>query len=73
MTIGSTIAFVLYLLVMVGGFIWVTFFPAAPYMILAEFITIGAAAYWGKRLLQRASRYGTNSPPTETTTEEKED
>ncbi len=73
MTVGSTAAFIIYAIIMVGGFIWVTFFPAAPYMILAEFITIGAAAYWGKRLLQRASKYGTNSPPTQTTTVEGED
>ncbi len=73
MTVGSTAAFIIYAIIMVGGFLWTTFNPTAPYVTLAEFLTIGVTAYLGKRLLQRASKYGTNSPPTQTTTVEGED
>ncbi len=60
MKVGSTVAFVIYSIIMVGGFVWATFFLTAPYQTLAEFLTLGAAAYWGKRLLQKSSKYGGN-------------
>jgi len=56
--VGSTVAFVIYSIIMVGGFVWATFFLTAPYQTLAEFLTIGAAAYWGKRLLQKSAKLG---------------
>ena len=58
MKIGSTVAFLVYLGVMVAGYVWATFLPDAPYVTLAEFLTIGATAFWAKRLIQRSPRLG---------------
>ena len=53
MSIGSTWAFLIYILVMVGGMVWRTFFAAAPYETMALYLTAGVTAYLGKRLMQK--------------------
>ncbi len=55
--ISSTWAFIIYAILLSGGFVFATFFPA-PYEIFAWALTAGAGAYWGKRLLQKSSKYG---------------
>lgn len=57
MKIGSSVAFVIYCGLMVGGFVFSTFIPAAPYLVFAVQITLGFGAYVGKRLLQKQEKY----------------
>jgi len=59
--ISSTWAFIIYIVSMMSGFVFATFFPAAPYGVLAPSLTAGAGAYWGKRLLQKSDKYGRNT------------
>ena len=56
--ISSTWAFIIYIVSMMSGFVFATFFPAAPYGVLAPSLTAGAGAYWAKRLVQRSEKYG---------------
>ena len=57
MRIGSSIAFVVYCALMLAGFVFSTFFTAAPYLAFAVQLTIGFGAYVGKRLLQKKGEY----------------
>jgi hypothetical protein len=58
-TIHSWLALVIYLVVMLGAFVWATFKPTAPFSDFAWPITAGVGAYFGKRLYQRKfSPYG---------------
>lgn len=41
-----------------AGFIFSTFFPAAPYGVFAPAIVGLAGAYWTKRLVQKSEKYG---------------
>lgn len=69
--LSSRVAFLVYVGVMLGGYVWATFLTTAPYVTLAEFLTIGASAYWGKRLLQKHSAFnGSGKTPGTTAANE---
>ena len=53
----SSAAFVLYALMMTGGFVWATFKPVAPYEVFAWAFTAGFGGYLGKRLWQKGDKY----------------
>lgn len=57
MKIGSSLAFVVYCGLMVGGFVFATFVPAAPYLAFAVQVTLGFGGYLGKRLIQKKEQY----------------
>lgn len=47
---------------LVGGFVFSTFFPAAPYGVLAPSIVAVAGAYWAKRTVQKSEKYNGIQP-----------
>ena len=47
-----------------AGFIFTTFFPAAPYGVFAPAIVGLAGAYWAKRTIQKSEKYGGVAPTT---------
>lgn len=53
----SSVAFVLYALMMTGGFVWATLKPEAPYEVFAWAFTAGLGAYLTKRLVQKGEKY----------------
>jgi len=57
MTIKTWHAFLIVLGVLSAGFVWVTFYPDAPYSIFAPSVIAGAAGYGYKRLQQKKKEY----------------
>jgi hypothetical protein len=51
--IPSWVAFLAALDTIIAGFIWTTFFPAAPYAVMVGGITALSGAYFGKRVLDK--------------------
>jgi hypothetical protein len=63
MKISSSWMLLSCVLVLLGGFIWATFFPASPYGVLAPSVVGLACGYWTKRTVQKSEKYGgTNYP-----------
>jgi len=56
----STHAFVLYCLLMTGGFILAAFKPGAPFVEYATHLTLAAIAYITKRLVQKKKEFSEN-------------
>jgi uncharacterized membrane protein YeaQ/YmgE (transglycosylase-associated protein family) len=50
------------LVALVAGFVFTTFFPAAPYGVLAPSIVAIAGTYFTKRLLQKQEKYNGIQP-----------
>ncbi len=67
MKIGSSLAFIIYCGLMVGGFVFSTFIPAAPYLAFAVQLTLGFGGYLGKRLMGHKTEFsgGNKAPITE--------
>ena len=59
----STHAFILYCLLMTGGFVLTAFKPGAPFVEYATHLTLGAIAYITKRLVQKRNAFSNNEPP----------
>jgi len=57
MYITSTKAFILFALLVTGGFVFKTFFEKAPYEAFAMYLTMGFGAYIGKRLWQKKETF----------------
>jgi len=57
--IPSPLALLIYLFAMVGAYVWVTFYPDAPFLAFATQLTIGFVAYITKRLVQKQDKYKT--------------
>lgn len=57
MKFDSAVAFVLYAILMWGGYMFSTFFEKAPYLTLATWLTAGFTAFITKRLLQKQEKY----------------
>ena len=53
MNIKTTHALLITLGVLVGGFVWATFYPVAPYVAFSGTVGLVFGAYAGKRLLQK--------------------
>jgi len=53
MRITSTFAFILFAIMLTGGFVFTAFIPQAPYITFAMYLTMGFTAYIGKRLIQK--------------------
>jgi len=57
MTIKTWHAFLIVLGVLSAGFVWVTFYPDAPYSIFAPSVIAIATGYGSKRLEQKKGKY----------------
>ena len=53
MRVTSTVAFIVFALMLMGGFVFSTFIPEAPYTTFAMYLAMGFTAYIGKRLIQK--------------------
>jgi len=51
-SIRSSVAFILWLLGLVGGFAFTGFKPVAQYFTFALFLTLGLGVYIGKRIIK---------------------
>ncbi len=63
MKITSSETLILCLAALVFGFVWNTFYPAAPYGVLAPSVVGLAGGYWAKRTIQKQEKYGGNVYP----------
>ena len=50
-------AFLLCIATLVGGFVWATFFPQAPFVSFSGTVGLVFGAYAGKRLLQKKEEF----------------
>ena len=57
MKINSSQMLLACVLSLLGGYIWATFFPAAPYGVFAPSLVGIASAYWVKRTVQKSDKY----------------
>lgn len=52
MSVSSSIAFIVWTVLITGGFVLTGFKPAAQYVTFATWITVGLTAYTGRRLFK---------------------
>lgn len=57
MHIKSSMAFVIYVISMLGAYVFTGFFKEAPYLTFATQLTIGFGVFITKRLFQKHSRF----------------
>jgi len=57
MKITSSQMLLVCVLSLLAGFVWATFFPAAPYGVFAPAVLGLATAYWTKRTIQKSEKY----------------
>jgi len=57
MKIRSWHAYLIYALLITGGYVWATFFEDAPFLAFATQITIGFGVYVTKRLVQKRKEF----------------
>jgi len=58
--IQSSLAFIVYAVLMVAAYVWATVNPTAPFEVFAWAFTGGFGAYLGKRLVQKKASFGAN-------------
>jgi len=56
-SLSSTIATIIYFLLMTGAYVWATLHPGSPFLAFATQMTIGYVAYIAKRLVQKKEEY----------------
>ena len=57
MNLKTTHALLITLGVLVGGFVWATFFPQSPFVSFSGTVGLVFGAYAGKRLLQKKEEF----------------
>lgn len=57
MYLRTSVVFIIYGILMTGGFIFSTFYTEAPYLAFASQFTIGFGVYVTKRLIQKKGEY----------------
>ena len=73
MTIGSSVALIIYTAVMLGTFLFSTWTPNAPFLAFAVQFTLGFIAFISKRLIQKKKEYNGKHEESEYNGETKEE
>ncbi|MCK9597990.1 MAG: hypothetical protein M0R06_03050 [Sphaerochaeta sp.] len=58
MKVTSSGMLIICVLVLAAGFFWATFFPSAPFGVLAPSVVALATAYFTKRVVQKSDKFG---------------
>lgn len=61
-TIRTSWAFIIWAILLTGGFVFTGFKPTAQFGIYATWLTIGLGAYTGKRLIQKKKEFNSGMP-----------
>ena len=56
-TIRTSVAFIIWAVLLTGGFVFTGFKPDASYAVFAGWLTGGLTAYTGKRLIQKRKEF----------------